>query len=191
MEAFDLFNVPLNRFCYVDGSQTNTEKGIQSKFSQVFFFGGSSILLKTKRGCDWKKKKKKKKKQTITVHGICEYWQRLEGLEKLGIIEKKHSPWVSPTVCVKMKNKIRSCADYSIGLNDGSKQIDCPLQSGDAIFARLNGGLIFSKLDLSKAILQIPVDEKCAEILTINTHEGLFKFRRLPFGIKVAPAVLQ
>ena len=50
---------------------------------------------------------------------------------------------------------------------------------------------MFSKLDLSEAYRQIPVDETCAEILTINTHKGLFKFHRLPFGIKVAPAIFQ
>ena len=44
---------------------------------------------------------------------------------------------------------------------------------------------------LQIAYLQIPVDEKCAEILIINMHEGLYKFLRLPFGIKVAPAIFQ
>ena len=38
------------------------------------------------------------------------------------------------------------------------------------MFANLNGGRIFSKLDLSEAYLQIPMEEKCAELLAINTH---------------------
>ena len=61
MEAFDLFNVPLNMFCnYVDGSSINTEKlktELKANFPE-FFFGGSWIFFKskskirTKRGCD-------------------------------------------------------------------------------------------------------------------------------------------
>ncbi len=31
----------------------------------------------------------------------------------------------------------------------------------------------------------------CAEILMINTHKRLFKFLRLTFGIKIAPAIFQ
>ena len=56
---------------------------------------------------------------------------------------------------------------------------------------QLNGGWIFSKLDLLEVYLQIPVYEKCAEILRINMHKGLYKFLRLPYGIKVAPVIFQ
>ena len=71
------------------------------------------------------------------------------------------------------------------------KQTNYLLPSTERIFTQLNGGRIFSKLDLSETYLQIPVYEKCAEIITINTHKRLYKFLRLPFGIKVAPAIFQ
>ena len=57
--------------------------------------------------------------------------------------------------------------------------------------ANLNGRQIFSKLDLSEVYLQIPVEEKCAELLTINTHRGLYKINRLHYGIMVAPTIFQ
>ena len=44
---------------------------------------------------------------------------------------------------------------------------------------------------MSEAYLQIPVEEKCAELLTINTHRGLYKMNRLQYGIKVAPTIFQ
>ena len=50
---------------------------------------------------------------------------------------------------------------------------------------------MFSKLDLSEAYLQIPGEEKCAGILTINTYRGLYKINRLQYGIKVAPTIYQ
>ena len=44
---------------------------------------------------------------------------------------------------------------------------------------------------MSDAYLQIPVDEQCSKLLCVNTHRGLYKFNRLPFGVKVAPAIFQ
>ena len=49
----------------------------------------------------------------------------------------------------------------------------------------------FSKLHLLEAYLQIPVEEKCAELLKINTHRYLNKITRLKHGIKVAPSIFQ
>ena len=50
---------------------------------------------------------------------------------------------------------------------------------------------VFSKIDLREAYLQIPVEENSSKLLCINTHRGLYKFDRLVFGIKVAPAIFQ
>ena len=58
-------------------------------------------------------------------------------------------------------------------------------------FNKLNGGKDFSKIDLSEADLQIPVEENSSKLLCINTHRRLYKFDRLVFGIKVAPAIFQ
>ena len=44
-------------------------------------------------------------------------------------------------------------------------------------------------LDLSEAYLQKAVEEKCAKLLTISTHRGLYKLNRLQYGIKVAPTI--
>ncbi|GAB1597557.1 hypothetical protein Ahia01_000032200, partial [Argonauta hians] len=100
--------------------------------------------------------------------------------------------WAAPTVYVKMRNrKIRVCADFSTGLNECVKDYSYPLPCPEEIFAKLNGGKIFAKLDFSDAYLQIKVADECAQYLTINTHKGLFKLNRLPFGLKVAPAVFQ
>ena len=44
---------------------------------------------------------------------------------------------------------------------------------------------------MSEAYLQIPVEEEISKLLCISTQKGLFKFNRLAFGIKVAPAIFQ
>ena len=55
----------------------------------------------------------------------------------------------------------------------------------------LTGGLKFSKLDLSSAYQQMLLDEDSREYVTINTHRGLYRYTRLPFGIASAPAIFQ
>ncbi|XGW22263.1 hypothetical protein V3C99_004908, partial [Haemonchus contortus] len=58
-------------------------------------------------------------------------------------------------------------------------------------FTKLNGGRYFSQLDLAEAYLQLEVDDDSKQLLTINTHRGLFRFNRLPFGVKPAPGIFQ
>ena len=55
-----------------------------------------------------------------------------------------------------------------------------PLPKPSDLFATLAGGKVFSKLP-----------EKFQHLLTITTHKGLYRYRRLPFGISSAPALFQ
>ena len=66
-----------------------------------------------------------------------------------------------------------------------------PLPTTEDIFARLAGGNIFTKLDLSQAYLQLPVDDDGKDLLIINTPKGLFRYNHLPYGVSVAPAIFQ
>lgn len=83
-------------------------------------------------------------------------------------------------------------AEFSTGLNDClqmSNNSIHPLPTPEDIFAKLNSSMIFSKLDLSDAHLQIKVVEKYSKFLTVNTHKIIYKYNKLPFGLKVAPAI--
>ena len=66
-----------------------------------------------------------------------------------------------------------------------------PLPKPEEIFATLAGGKCFSKLDLSQAYLQVLLDEDSRPYVTINTHQGLYRYNRLPFGVASAPALFQ
>ena len=134
-----------------------------------------------------------KKKRNVPFASLEKINKELDRRVKTGILSKvEFSQWAAPTVYIKKKSKeIRVCADFSTGLNAVLRDYHYPLPSPEEVFTKLNGGKIFSKVDLSDAYLQIPVEENSSNLLCINTHRGLFKFERLPFGIKVAPAIFQ
>ena len=117
----------------------------------------------------------------------------LNRLEKLGIIAPvNYSAWATPIVVVKKPNgMVRICGDFSTGLNNALETHQYPLPVPEDLFAKLNGGKFFSKIDFSDAYLQVEVHESCREFLTINTHRGLYQYNRLPFGVKCAPAIFQ
>ena len=66
-----------------------------------------------------------------------------------------------------------------------------PLPLIQDIFASLANGKSFTKLDLAHAYQQLILDDDSRPYTTINTHKGLFRYTRLPFGVSAAPAIFQ
>ena len=92
---------------------------------------------------------------------------------------------------VKGDGSVRICGDFKVTVNKYAKVEEYPLPLVDDLFASLTGGQVFTKLDLANAYLQLMVEEKSKEYLTINTHKGLFRYNCLPFGVASAPAIFQ
>ena len=66
------------------------------------------------------------------------------------------------------------------------------LPTVDKVIHKIGSGKSHSAvIDLSNAYLQLSVGESSRELLTINTHKGLFRFLRVPFGLADAPASFQ
>ena len=85
----------------------------------------------------------------------------------------------------------RVCANYFMELKNSLKTLNYPQLYPENIFVNLNGGKFFLKIYLSDVYLQIKMDKNSKKLLSINTHKGLYKFDRLPFGVKVAPNIFQ
>ena len=49
----------------------------------------------------------------------------------------------------------------------------------------------FSVIDLASAFNQLFLDEESSQLLTINTRKGLFRSKRLAFGVKTATSQIQ
>ena len=50
---------------------------------------------------------------------------------------------------------------------------------------------MFTQLDMSQAYQQLPLDEKSKSYVVVNTHRGLFRYNRLPYGVSSAPGIFQ
>ena len=120
--------------------------------------------------------------------------QELELLQKQGTLEPVDiSEWAAPIVVVLKKDckSVRICGDFSVTVNPVSKLDRYPIPKVEDLFARLSKGKLFSKLDLSQAYQQLTLDEDSKKYVVINTHRGLFRYTRLPFGIASAPGIFQ
>ncbi|KAI4890396.1 hypothetical protein NFI96_006743 [Prochilodus magdalenae] len=116
----------------------------------------------------------------------------LEHLLKEGIIERVDaSPWVSPIVVTQKKNSgIRMCVD----LREPNKAIvvdSYPLPHMDELLSRLRGASVFSTIDLQSAYHQVLLHPDSRDLTAFITHEGLFRFCRVPYGLASAPAAFQ
>ena len=85
------------------------------------------------------------------------------------LVPVSHSDWATPAVpAAKADNSIRVCGDFKVTLNDVLDIDKYPLPNPQDLFAALAGGQIFTKLDLSHAYQQMPLDEESQKYVTIN-----------------------
>ena len=119
--------------------------------------------------------------------------RELDRLEEAGVLRKvSHAMWAAPLVPVPKKDgTLRLCGDYKVTINPELLVDQYPLPKPVDLMACLTGGVCFSKLDLSSAYQQMLLDDASAKLVTINTHQGLYEYTRLPFGVASAPAVFQ
>jgi hypothetical protein len=108
-----------------------------------------------------------------------------------GVIRRSCSQWSSPLHMVKKKDgSWRPCGDYC-RLNLQTVEDKYLLPNMADLVARLSGSSVFSKLDLKKGYLQVPVTAADVAKTAIITPFGLFEFVRMPFGLKNAGMTFQ
>ena len=86
---------------------------------------------------------------------------------------------------------MRICGDFKQTVNPVARLDRYPIPKIEDLFSSLGGGKVFSKIDLSQAYQQVPLEENSRKIVVINTQKGLFCYTRLPFGISSAPGIFQ
>ena len=115
----------------------------------------------------------------------------VEQMLKDGVIEAGHGAWGFPVVLIKKKDgAVRFCVDYR-ALNNVTAKDVYPLPRIDETLEQLGGACRFSTLDLKAGYWQIGVAPKDQDKTAFVTRRGLFRFRRMPFGLSNAPATFQ
>ena len=119
--------------------------------------------------------------------------KELDRLKGMGILERvETSAWAAPIVVVLKKDgHLRLCGDYKVTINPHLKIDSHPLSRAEELFSKLAGGEKFTKFDISYAYQQMALEESSKELVTVNTHQGLYRYTRLPFGIASAPAIFK
>ena len=119
----------------------------------------------------------------------------LNRLEELDVIEKVDgpTPWVSNLVVApkpNAPNEIRLCVNMRKA-NLALKRERHVTPTIDDIVTELNGSTVFSKVDLLKGFHQLELSEESRNMTVFASHVGLRRYKRLNFGVSVAPEIFQ
>ena len=91
----------------------------------------------------------------------------------------------------KKDGSFRRCADFKVHVNDKIITEDYPPPDMETLVHEQEGSKFYVKIDLLSAYYQIMLVDAAQEICVINTTLGLFKFFRLPQGMKNASRMFQ
>ena len=101
------------------------------------------------------------------------------------------STWVSPVVVVpKPPGDIRLCVDMRQA-NMAVKRERYPIPSIDQVLQDLSQSKFVSKLDFNSAYHQIELAPESRDITTFETHQGLYRYKRLMFCVRCAYEMYQ
>lgn len=107
----------------------------------------------------------------------------VKAMMDMGVVEPSESPYAAPLVIVKKKDGgNRACCDMR-KLNSVTVFDAEPTPDQSEIFTKLGNDHYFTKIDLSKGYWQVPLTERAKPLTAFVTHDGLYQFKRMPFGL--------
>jgi hypothetical protein len=114
---------------------------------------------------------------------------QLDEMLQDGVIEcvTKPSSWCHPMqIAHKPDGQLRICMDPRY-LNQYLECAIFPFPSLDQVFSSVRGAQFFSKIDLTWGFWNLRLDDDSAKLCTFSTPWGIYRYRRLPFGVSSAP----
>ena len=190
----DWFERLTDMTCSVNMVQTH-EKLINEIKASSIFEPGMGLITGYKANIDLKPGAKpvfSKFRQPPFAH-MEAIGRKIDQLESEGILVKvDYSDYASPVLpVIKPDGDVRLCGDYKRTLNPNIDTAVYPLPVIEDCLWNVRGGELFTKLDIKAAYNHVPVREEDQILLTVNTHKGLYKFTRLPYGVCSASAIFQ
>ena len=118
---------------------------------------------------------------------------KLKQLEELDVIEKVNGPtsWINPLVAVEKPNgDIRICLDMRQAKHAILREKH-PVPTVEETLQEISEAKGFSKLDLNMAFHQIELHPDSRDITTFAAPDGLYRYKRLFFGVNMATEKFQ
>jgi len=104
----------------------------------------------------------------------------------MGLIRPSVSPMASPIVCVAKKNGgVRFAVDYRY-LNSHTVADAYPMVTVNEILNKMGSANYINLFDAKSGYWQIPVTGENQWKTAFVTHDGLYEWTRMPFGLRNA-----
>ena len=135
--------------------------------------------------------------RTVPVHILPLYKEELHKMIADDVITAVAEPtaWVNSIVCniretPDGKKKIRLCLDPK-DLNKSIRREHYYTRTIDELLPQLHGKKFFSVVDTKKGYWHVALDHESSLLCTFNTPFGQYRFKRLPFGVKLSQDIFQ
>ena len=112
----------------------------------------------------------------------------IKGMLRMGIISRSNSPYACPLLTVSKPDGSKRIVADMRKVNQITVFDAEPVPDQDEIFAQLSDDKYFTKMDLSKGYWQIPMSKKSKHLTAFVTHDGLYEYNMMPFGLVNAGA---
>jgi hypothetical protein len=105
---------------------------------------------------------------------------------RLGIIRHNSSAFSAPVLVKKADSSWRFCVDYR-ALNACTVKDKFPIPVVEELFNELSHGMFFTKLNLRSGYHMVRMHPDGVEKMMFQTHQGIFEFLVMLFGLTNAP----
>lgn len=117
--------------------------------------------------------------------------RQVDALLAAGVVEECQSPYAAPTFVVKKPGgKYRIVHNYQ-KVNEVIVSDKFPLPRIDTILDTLESANFYCQMDINQAFFAQPIVPEDRDYTSFITHKGLYRYTRLPQGMKTSPSGFQ